>query len=182
MESRTGGNSFIGHSDRSRRPVVLGTVRLVGASPPSRESGSDHTSRSTIQFPRLFTGRQLDMIAFPLGGIGTGSISLGGSGDLRDWEIYNRPAKGRAPEYALPPSGSRRKEVSRSHGSSRRGYPPPTSGARAGLGSAQSAGHAALRLRRLHRSVSLRPHSFFGSRRIGQRGTGSLQPFHPPGC
>lgn len=32
--------------------------------------------------------------AFPLGGIGTGNISLGARGDLRDWEIFNAPAKG----------------------------------------------------------------------------------------
>ena len=32
--------------------------------------------------------------AFPLGGIGTGNISIGTGGDLRDWEIFNRPAKG----------------------------------------------------------------------------------------
>jgi non-lysosomal glucosylceramidase len=31
--------------------------------------------------------------AFPLGGIGSGNISLGARGDLRDWEIFNRPAK-----------------------------------------------------------------------------------------
>ena len=43
---------------------------------------------------RLYTGRNLDHIAFPLGGIGTGSVSLGGWGQLRDWEIRNRPAKG----------------------------------------------------------------------------------------
>ncbi|MBS7657443.1 hypothetical protein KEJ33_05920, partial [Candidatus Bathyarchaeota archaeon] len=41
-----------------------------------------------------YTGRNLDEVAFPLGGIGTGSISLGGWGQLRDWEIMNRPAKG----------------------------------------------------------------------------------------
>ena len=41
-----------------------------------------------------YSGRNLDEIAFPLGGIGTGSISLGGWGQLRDWEIMNRPAKG----------------------------------------------------------------------------------------
>ena len=41
-----------------------------------------------------YTGRHLREIAFPLGGIGTGSISLGGWGQLRDWEIMNRPAKG----------------------------------------------------------------------------------------
>ncbi|MGH2388997.1 MAG: GH116 family glycosyl-hydrolase, partial [Chloroflexota bacterium] len=33
-------------------------------------------------------------MAFPLGGIGTGTISLGGRGQLRDWEIFNRPSKG----------------------------------------------------------------------------------------
>ena len=32
-------------------------------------------------------------IAFPIGGIGTGCISLAGNGRLVDWEIYNKPAK-----------------------------------------------------------------------------------------
>src|SRR5438132_11051520 len=45
---------------------------------------------------RLFTGAALREIAFPLGGIGTGTVSLGGRGELRDWEIFNRPAKGRS--------------------------------------------------------------------------------------
>jgi len=36
----------------------------------------------------------------PLGGIGTGTVSLGGRGDLRDWELMNRPAKGYIPEAA----------------------------------------------------------------------------------
>ncbi|MCZ7649428.1 MAG: non-lysosomal glucosylceramidase [Planctomycetota bacterium] len=43
---------------------------------------------------RSFTGPALDQIAFPLGGIGTGTVSLGGRGQLQDWEIYNRPGKG----------------------------------------------------------------------------------------
>lgn len=33
-------------------------------------------------------------IALPMGGIGTGTVSLGGSGELRDWEVMNVPAKG----------------------------------------------------------------------------------------
>ncbi|MDD4140088.1 MAG: hypothetical protein GX821_03550 [Clostridiaceae bacterium] len=32
--------------------------------------------------------------AFLLGGIGTGSVSLGARGELRDWELFNRPGKG----------------------------------------------------------------------------------------
>ena len=36
-------------------------------------------------------------VALPLGGIGTGTVALGGRGDLRDWEIVNRPAKGFVP-------------------------------------------------------------------------------------
>ncbi len=39
----------------------------------------------------------LRRIALPLGGLGTGTVSLGGRGDLRDWEIVNRPAKGFSP-------------------------------------------------------------------------------------
>jgi len=46
-------------------------------------------------------GRQLDCVAFPLGGLGTGCISLGGWGQLRDWEIRNRPAKGFTPMGAF---------------------------------------------------------------------------------
>lgn len=34
------------------------------------------------------------VVAFPLGGIGTGNVSLGARGELRDWEIFNSPAKG----------------------------------------------------------------------------------------
>jgi len=36
----------------------------------------------------------LSRIGLPLGGIGTGTISLGGRGNLFDWEITNSPAKG----------------------------------------------------------------------------------------
>lgn len=42
---------------------------------------------------RTFTD-QHRVVAFPLGGIGTGNVSLGARGDLRDWEIGDRPGKG----------------------------------------------------------------------------------------
>ncbi len=53
----------------------------------------------------------LSRIALPLGGIGTGTVSLGGRGNLHDWEIMNGPAKGFTPDncffalYAKPEGG-----------------------------------------------------------------------------
>jgi non-lysosomal glucosylceramidase len=40
---------------------------------------------------RTFTGAALAQVAFPLGGIGAGNVSLTGTGGLADWEIFNRP-------------------------------------------------------------------------------------------
>jgi len=51
--------------------------------------------------------------AFPLGGIGTGNVSLGARGELRDWELENLPDKGRLNPYsffaihAAPEGGAR---------------------------------------------------------------------------
>lgn len=42
----------------------------------------------------IYTGENTREISFPLGGIGSGSIGLAGNGELIDWEIHNRPAKG----------------------------------------------------------------------------------------
>src|ERR1700691_1534265 len=55
-----------------------------------------------ISFPRVFAGDQLKMLAFPLGGVAAGSLALGGRGQLRDWEIFNRPNKDFSPQYAFP--------------------------------------------------------------------------------
>ena len=46
---------------------------------------------------KIYDQDHLARIALPLGGIGTGTVSLGGRGDLRDWELVNRPAKGFVP-------------------------------------------------------------------------------------
>lgn len=46
---------------------------------------------------RRYDGAQRERIALPVGGIGTGTISLGGRGQLCDWELFNRPAKDHNP-------------------------------------------------------------------------------------
>lgn len=51
--------------------------------------------------PRTYSGEHRAQIAFPIGGIGTGSISIGGWGQLRDFEIFNRPAKGQDCQMAF---------------------------------------------------------------------------------
>src|SRR5580704_2937970 len=96
------------NSGTGRRGFLKGIV--AGASLPGLPAlaaaqthrGAAAVSTEPIHYPRTYSGRQLAMIAFPLGGIGTGSISLGGRGQLRDWEIFNRPDKGRSPSYAFP--------------------------------------------------------------------------------
>lgn len=39
--------------------------------------------------------------AFLLGGIGTGNVSIGARGELKDWEIFNRPGKGNRMPYTF---------------------------------------------------------------------------------
>jgi uncharacterized protein (DUF608 family) len=50
---------------------------------------------------KRLAGKYLDEIAFPLGGIGTGCVSISGNGQLVDWEIFNRPNKGYRPDYSF---------------------------------------------------------------------------------
>lgn len=52
--------------------------------------------------PYTFRNEHLREIAFPLGGIGTGCVSLDGRGNLRDWEIFGRPNKGNFLPYTFP--------------------------------------------------------------------------------
>ena len=89
----------------TKRRTFLQQVALAGAAaqtPPASPPPAPSGALPDLAFPRTFTGRHLTAIAFPLGGVCAGSISLGGRGQLRDWEIFNRPDKGNAPAYAFP--------------------------------------------------------------------------------
>ncbi len=52
-------------------------------------------------WPRIreFQGKNTLEISMPLGGIGTGTVGIGGRGELKDWEIMNRGALGFKPAY-----------------------------------------------------------------------------------
>ncbi len=59
-------------------------------------AGEIMAQHQTKEWPVLkhYDKNHINKIALPIGGIGTGTISLGGRGNLQDWEIVNRPAKG----------------------------------------------------------------------------------------
>ncbi len=70
---------------------------------------------------KTYDADHLYRIALPVGGIGTGTVSLGGRGELRDWEIMNVPAKNystviagnNAPFFAIYAKGTNQKPVTR---------------------------------------------------------------------
>lgn len=88
----------------TRRRTFLQQIALTGAAAQTRTgpTSTEPAAEADLPFPRVFTGRHLKAVAFPLGGVCTGSVSLGGRGQLCDWEIFNRPDKGNSPAYAFP--------------------------------------------------------------------------------
>ena len=60
-------------------------------------------SQSSRDWPsvRSFDADHLLRVALPLGGIGCGSVSLSGRGELVDWEIMNSPNKGMADQSPI---------------------------------------------------------------------------------
>jgi len=70
----------------------------VTALPQASQEGGGKAAGSDWPVLKTYDARHLHRIALPVGGIGTGTVSFGGRGDLRDWEIMNRPAKGFVPK------------------------------------------------------------------------------------
>src|ERR1035438_6681182 len=131
----------------TKRRTFLKQVTLASAAAPvaaqTPPPPPPPPAASEIAYPRVFTGRRLTAIAFPLGGVCAGCISLGGRGQLRDWEIFNRPDKGNAPSYAFPAiwaQAGNRKPVARVLESR---LQPPFSGS-SGLGTRNAPGLARL--------------------------------------
>ncbi len=80
------------------KAAPIGTAvrsRTVKPIPYTAEDLLSHQLRSR------YDGDHLNMVAFPMGGIGAGCISLSGTGKLVDWEIFNRPNKGYQPRFSF---------------------------------------------------------------------------------
>ena len=77
--------------------TLLSPSQLLFADEHSGPRPFDTTVSSQWPVLKYYDAEHLARVAMPLGGIGTGSVSLGGRGDLRDWEVMNRPAKGFTP-------------------------------------------------------------------------------------
>src|ERR1700676_5397964 len=97
----------MGHKNGSARRTFLKQATALGVAPLAGQEAERHSEtsagpRKDPTYPRTFEGAHLSRIAFPLGGVAAGSLSLGGRGQLRDWEIFNRPNKGFSPPYAFP--------------------------------------------------------------------------------
>ena len=87
--------------------ATVGAAALSGKQLPAETAPQTFRSKSGSVIPysrqvlfsdrnsqRTFIGGEYGEVAFPLGGIGTGTVSLGGRGELSG-EIFNRPAKRR---------------------------------------------------------------------------------------
>src|SRR4051812_30106428 len=76
-------------------------------SPAARETDHGRHNKAILSnkvagYPRHFSGENLSRIAFPIGGIGTGGLELGGRGNLRSWQIFSRPSDREIQPYIFP--------------------------------------------------------------------------------
>jgi non-lysosomal glucosylceramidase len=102
MSKETEGSSRRSFLSRAALATAATTANAEPQAVPQPSVPAHARENNRLVFPRTFSGRALKMIAFPLGGVAAGSISLGGRGNLRDWEIFNRADKGNNLSYALP--------------------------------------------------------------------------------
>jgi len=83
-------------------PTASASTRLSGDAEAQSEGVRQRKSEPLTQYPRRFSGEYLSRIAYPVGGIGTGGLELGGRGNLRSWQIFNRPSDHEIQPYIFP--------------------------------------------------------------------------------
>nr|MBP8260031.1 hypothetical protein [Verrucomicrobiota bacterium] len=72
---------------------------LLGAAPPSALAPPrpGDLPRYPVTPPRVYRGANLEAVAMPIGGIGTGTVWLDGQGRLSVWQIFNNLNETRIP-------------------------------------------------------------------------------------
>ncbi len=80
--------------------VLIFSICFLSAGLPNLYSGD-------WPFLKHYDQDHTGKIALPVGGIGTGTVSMGGRGNLMDWEIMNRPAKGYNPQSGRQNAGEK---------------------------------------------------------------------------
>lgn len=79
-------------SKRNKNKIIV--ILIIVLAFPINIIAQQELLSEKIDILKTYDQNHLYRIALPMGGIGTGTVSLGGSGELRDWEIMNVPAKG----------------------------------------------------------------------------------------
>lgn len=73
--------------------AMAGPIAWAAPAMPKRPAAT-----YTLTPARVYRGKQLEAVAMPLGGIGTGSIWLDGQGRLAVWQIFNNLSETRVPD------------------------------------------------------------------------------------
>jgi uncharacterized protein (DUF608 family) len=77
--------------------IMVASPHFVGKLPLQNLLPIDTISDLPWPVLKKYDQEHVNKITLPVGGIGTGTVSLGGRGNLQDWEIMSRPAKGYNP-------------------------------------------------------------------------------------
>ena len=79
------------NSKKKRNQILILLIAILIL--PGYINAQQQLLSERIKFLKQYDSEHLYRIAMPLGGIGTGTVSIGGNGTLRDWEIMNVPGK-----------------------------------------------------------------------------------------
>ncbi|WP_211290328.1 GH116 family glycosyl-hydrolase [Polaribacter gangjinensis] len=77
----------------SAKPILITFIFFMMLIMPNFINAQNELLSEKIMILKKYDSNHLHRIAMPIGGIGTGTVSLGGIGEFRDWEIMNIPGK-----------------------------------------------------------------------------------------
>lgn len=83
--------------------VLFGRILSAAETLPAPVKALPYSAQELLsrKIRDTYEGDNLNLVAFPLGGIGAGCVSMAGTGKLVDWEIFNQPNKGYQPRHSF---------------------------------------------------------------------------------